>query len=82
MAKTGSKTGRRVGRGRDGTVKWKIPPSSFHCQTLDMFVVHNVNISIGTWPQTSGNFTLAIVREHLLQKYAKGTIWYKKWTVC
>ncbi len=40
-------------------------PSLLHCQTLDMFVIHNVNISIGTWARTAENFTLAIVMEHL-----------------
>ncbi len=40
-------------------------PSLLHCQTLDMFVIHNVNISIGTWARTAENVTLAIVMEHL-----------------
>lgn len=40
------------------------PPSLLHCQTLDVFVVHNFNISFGTWAQTTGNLTLVLVREH------------------
>lgn len=42
-------------------------PSLLHCQTLDVFVVHNFNF-FGTWAQTTGNLTLVLVREHLFSQ--------------
>jgi len=36
-------------------------PSLLHCQTLDVFVVHNFYITFGTWAQTTENFTLVLL---------------------
>ncbi len=57
----------------------KNPPPLLHCQTLDMFVIHNVDISIGTWARTTENFTLAIVKEHLLSLTT--FIWANKYPI-
>lgn len=54
-------------------------PSLLHCQTLDMFVIHNVDISIGTWARTTENVTLAIVKEHLLSLTT--FIWANKYPI-